>query len=114
MRSKILPCGNYVQEDFDSVMKRYSGFGEDLYKKLKDGYPKVFANLTFYRRVDHQVEDSYAVFADNDSFLAIQLDPLCEVIVLWNNLNRIEIGTWSLDQYSDAITFITEQLSHID
>lgn len=114
MKSEMLPSGDYAQEYYDAVMARYSGFGKNLYQKLRDMYPDVFFNLTFYRRIDYQVEDSYAVFVDGDSFFVIQLDPLCEVIVLWSKLDRIEIGSWSHDEYSEAMAFITDQLSQRD
>lgn len=110
MKNEILSSGSYVPEDFDSFIKRYSGFGKNLYEKLENEYPAIFAYLSFYRRVDYQTEDSYAIFDDSNKAFAIQLDPLCEVIVLWGNHVRIEIGTWSLDEYAESITFIREEL----
>lgn len=83
MATDILASGEYEQEDFDAAVKGYPGFRMDLYLKLNDQLPTVFANLTYYKRVDHQTEDSYAVFNHKNATFVIQLDPLCEVIALW-------------------------------
>jgi hypothetical protein len=36
----------------------------------------------------------------------IQLDPDIEVIILGNQENRMEIGSWSEDEIEDAFAFI--------
>jgi hypothetical protein len=110
MTDRILGLGQYHQEEFDDLNKRYSGFGKEIYTRLKSTLPSVFDKLTYYRSLNYQTNDSYAVFKDGDKVFAIQLDPLCEVIVLWNDEKQVEIGTWSADEYGDAISFIKTEL----
>jgi hypothetical protein len=104
------PSEDYEQEDFSNMAARYSGFGSQLYEKLKDALPITFDKLTFYRNIRHQNEHSYAVYRDGAKSFAIQLDPICEVIVLWNLQYHIEIGAWSKDGFLDAIQFIKTTL----
>jgi hypothetical protein len=107
---QILGQRDYVREDFEEMCRRYEGFGKDIYTKLRLILPSVFDRLTYYRATTYQTEDSYAVYKDGTAEFAIQLDPLCEVIVLWNSKTQIEIGTWSTDEYSEAIDFIRGNL----
>ncbi|BDD12661.1 hypothetical protein FUAX_50930 (plasmid) [Fulvitalea axinellae] len=93
MKSDLLIEKNdFIEERFAEMNTRYKGFGKDLYLKIKDELPEVFEGLKFYQRIKHQIEDSYAIFNDKTTPFAIQLDPLCEVIVLWNHTLQIEIG----------------------
>jgi hypothetical protein len=110
MVEKILGSGQYLQERLEDVDKRYSGFGKEIYAKLKLTLPSVFDKLTYYRSLSHQPLDSYAVFEDGKKMFAIQLDPLGEVIALWDNEKQVEIRTWSTDEYTEALSFIRTEL----
>jgi hypothetical protein len=110
MEQKLLiPADDFTIEIFEYAIKRYSGFGKDLYKLIKQEIPIVFEKLVFYKRISIQQEDSYAIYTDKEKSFAIQLDPLCEVIVLWNENIHTEIGTWSEDVYEEAIGFIESE-----
>jgi len=111
---QILGQRDFVREEFEEVSTRYQGFGKDIYTKLRSMLPSVFDRLTYYRATTYQTEDSYAVYSDGTTEFAIQLDPLCEVIVLWNRATQIEIGTWSTDEYSEAVEFIKRNLLILD
>lgn len=99
---------------FHSIPTRFdvrpSGFGKEIYQKIKDSLPFVFDNLSYYKDVTFQTKDSYAVFREDKTAFGIQLDPICEVIVLWNDHTQVEIGTWSKDEYAEAIEFILNHL----
>ena len=66
-------------------------------------------NLRFFRSSDFQSEDVYAIYASPDKIFAIQLDPDCAVICLWDEVDYpIEIGDWSTEPYDEAINFMQE------
>lgn len=100
----------YIQESLEEFDNRYSGFGGQLYSKLSYDLPPVFRNLVFYKKKTGQTGNSYAEFVDFRSPFAIQLDPIGEVIVLWNKEKHIEIGFWSNDPYKDALEVIRKEL----
>ena len=107
MKTDLLTSNeDYIEETFDDVSRRYSGYGKEIYRRLRDEMPKVFNNLTYYQCLTSQTQDSYAIYSHNDKSFAIQLEPIGEVIVLWNNEKQIEIGFWSKDEYRDTINFI--------
>ena len=99
-----------IEETYLDVISRYPGFGHELYSLLKDYHPEVFKRLTFYKRLELQTEDSYAVYDDGPRSFAIQLDPLCEVIVLWNHEFQTEIGTWCEDPVEEALHLIGTEM----
>lgn len=104
------PREDFVIETFDEFEKRYLGFGKEIYINVKENLPSIFDDLVFYKRINFQLEDSYAEFKNDKFPFFIQLDPLCEVIVLWNGSKQIEIGYWSDNEYVDAINFIKSEL----
>jgi len=110
MKTKLLnPSENYSEETYSEFENRYVGFGKEIYLKIKEKTPDVFHKLTFYKQIDSQTEDSYAEYSDINQLFAIQLDPTCEVIVLWNEQKQVEIGIWSNNEYGDAIDFIKSE-----
>jgi hypothetical protein len=111
MNKKLLtPFEDFEIESYDEFINRYTGFGKELYLKISDELPDVFNELTFYKRINQQPKDSYALCLGGAYSFAIQLDPLCEVIVLWNELKHIEIGRWSENEYHDAINYMKLEL----
>ncbi|AUD03536.1 hypothetical protein [Spirosoma pollinicola] len=95
----------YVKENYDDFMSRYSGFGEDLYSLLSEQLPEVFRKLTFYKGIVYQTEDSYAVFIGEPAF-GIQLDPLIEVVVIWDHSRHAEFSSWLNDGHSAVLEYI--------
>ena len=105
----LQPREDFVFETFDDFEKRYDGFGKEIYLKIKEKLPEIFNNLVLYKRIN-QLEDSYAECTNDKFSFGIQLDPLCEVIVLFNDTKQIEIGYWSENEYVEAINFIQSEL----
>ncbi|MDP8033588.1 hypothetical protein QJU43_04635 [Pasteurella atlantica] len=100
----------FVSETFDEFEKRYVGFGKELYLNIKEKFPDIFNHLVFYKSINYQLEDSYAEYKNDKFSFSIQLDPLCEVIVLSNSTKQIEIGYWSKNELVEAINFIQSEL----
>ncbi|WP_026727392.1 hypothetical protein [Flavobacterium denitrificans] len=102
---------DYIEEKFEEVLVRYNRFGKDLYNVIKEELPDVFKYLKYYRTIKYgnigQLEDSYATYNDGDILFAIQLEPECEVICLYNREIHIEISDWNNnDYYKQSIEFI--------
>lgn len=102
----------FQKETLEKVQERYSGFGGNLYNLIEEQLPEVFLKLSFYQQTTCQIEDSYALYEDRDNpekSFVIQLDPLCEVIVIWNLNIHTEIGTWSEDPELESLMFIQDE-----
>jgi len=106
----LSPSGDFVIETYDDFESRYRGFGKEIYYRIKQTLPEVFRHFTFYRCLTSQKVDSYAEYESDKLAFCIQLDPLGEVIVLWNQEKQIEIGFWTKDVYNEAIIYIQIQL----
>lgn len=105
----LQPREDFIIETFDDFKNRYFGFGKEIYSKIKDDLPEIFDKLVFYKRLNFQIEDSYAECKNDQFSFCIQLDPLCEVIALWNDTKQIEIGYWSENEYLSAINYINSE-----
>jgi hypothetical protein len=107
MTEPLLPTHFVFQpETYEAMRSRYDGFGLDVFEAMKSSMPSVFEALRFYRESSHQPSDVYAVCHWNQTSFAIQLDPDCEVICLWDRSIQTEIGTWESDPASAALDFI--------
>ena len=102
----------YKVEKFEEMLIRYNGYGKSLFSELKSDYPDIFEHLVFYQRIDIE-EDCYAIYEKENVSFAIQLEPLCERIVLWNNTSIIEIGNWVTNENEEAIKYIRQNLMDI-
>jgi len=90
-------------------MARYTGFGKHLFTQMAERIPGAFDNLKFFRTTDFQSEDVYAIYTALNEVFAIQLDPDCTVICLWDKEDyHVEIGDWSPNAYEEAINFMHE------
>lgn len=91
-------------------MTRYSGFGENLFSKVETRFPGAISKIRFFRPQIHQTDDVWACYTDGSLVFAIQLDPSCERITLWNEKpdSHMEIGTWSDDVYEEALKEMEE------
>ncbi len=105
MHSLLNDNWTYTPETREDVSRRYSGFGCELYDRMAALLPECYAALRFYRADCHQTEDSYAVCVISHPF-AVQLDPDCRVICLWDEEIHVEIGTWSDTPYHESFEFI--------
>lgn len=104
----------FTHENINDFSDRYKGFGKDIYEIIKQELPDIYARLKYYRNTIGQTGDSYAEFMDDYHHFAIQLEPIGEVIVLWNKTKQIEIGTWSEDEYRETINYIKNELLTIN
>ena len=102
----ILFEGEYEQENYQEFNARYKGFGKDIYSKMNRELPFVLDNIKLYKKVDYQLPDSFSVFDNGKSTFAIQLDPECEVIIIWNKKTQIEFGNWTIDLYNSVFNGI--------
>ena len=105
----ILQDWEYREESWGEFNKRYSGFGKDLYINIKERFPEIFEKLKYYQSVEFQTEDSFATYSDGITTFGIQLDPLIEVIVLWNKENHLEITSYTDNEYEVAMNFIKKK-----
>lgn len=84
-------------------MLQIGRFRKGLYRIIKKELPSVFKKLKFYKAIKStekyvvraQVEDSYAIYDDDEIGFSIQLDLETEVICLNNWKTQIEIGDWN-------------------
>ena len=95
----------YSPETHHDFALRYSGFGRELYKRMATALPDCHAALRYFRADCWQTDDSFAVCSIAHPF-AVQLDPDCEVICLWDERIHVEIGTWSAEPYKESSEFI--------
>ena len=101
---------DFKEETFTEAIDRYSGFGEKMFFELDSHFPGMLSKFRFFQPQQYQQEDIWAIYQDNTFQFAVQLEPSCEVIILWNDnpKDSIEIGTWWDDEYEAAIAFIEE------
>lgn len=113
-------CQEYEEETFSEFLIRYKGFGKEIYLELKNQLPEIYQHLKFYKATKSsnkcvgnypQTEDSYAVYSNGKNSFQIQLDPLCEVIIVWNYEISFETGYWSENEYLETINFIKENFT---
>lgn len=104
------PEQEYISELFDEFIMRYNGFGKEFYTFIKNNLPDVFSLMVFFRDITFQPNDSYAVYSFDKISFAIQLDPDCELIVLWNSKIHAEIGRWSKDPFAEGLEIIKSDL----
>lgn len=115
MNTKLLPKdGKFQLETFTEMSKRYTGFGNNLFTKLLSDEPQIKEQIKFYKRIDSQLEDSYALVSNPNMAIAIQLDPLCEVIIIWNNNVHIEKGHWTENLIQETINSIKSLLKGVN
>jgi len=88
----LTPKELYVKEDFSQFNFRYSGSCKNFYRKLNSELPEIFSKLIFYRNFTH--DDSFAEFLTNELSFVVQLDPDCQVIVLFNNETTVEFSVY--------------------
>lgn len=106
---KLIETWECRLESIIEFENRYTGFGNKLFSILELDLPNLYSHLTFYQNIN-QPEDGVAVYDDSKHSFAIQLDPLIEVIVLWNENNSIEVTSDDGQEYETAIKFIKNKL----
>lgn len=104
------PLKDFRIETYEEFQNRYKGFGKEIYKKIKDKTPNIFNKFEFYKRINFQIDDSYAICKNDEFSFGIQLESEGEIIVLWNGIKQIEIGFWADNEYEEAINFIKSEL----
>lgn len=105
----LLP-NHYVPEPEAEALARYDGFGRELFGLLRHDLPQVV--FEFARNPAEQRDDVWAICHCGLQAFGIQLDPLIEVIVLFDEERCEEIGTWQDDPVGYAIARIREQYAH--
>lgn len=106
---KLIETWECRPESYTDLKKRYDGFGKDLFSILELNLPDLYSHLTFYQNIN-QPEDAVAVYDDSKHSFGIQLDPLIELIILWNENDSIEVTGYDEQYYETAIEFIKNKL----
>lgn len=101
------PAPTWCQEEYAEFEARYEGFGYLFFATLNEAHPHIFDAMRFYRNTRWQTQDAFAVCVTPDPF-AVQLDPDCEVICLWNTHEWVEIGAWSATYERDAMEWVVD------
>ena len=92
-----------IEENYFEFINRYHGFGKGLYYFIKENHPDIYNNLKFYKKKEHSAPDSFALLDKQEKTLAIQLDPECEMIIIWNDKIQLEFGTWEPLDYESIV-----------
>lgn len=111
MDDNIIGNWKLQEETFESSGIRYTGFGFKIFEDIKESLPFVFENLKFYQPIEYQQEDLIAIYKNSEIEFGIQLDPLIEVIVLWNDKQHIEIGFFSENFSIESLDIIKSFLN---
>jgi len=96
-------------ERFDQFNARYFGFGKGLFVELHNRLESHNLNIKFYHG-SVAVEDAFVLLYKNGTEIAIQLDPLIEKIILWDQETRIELGDW----YDNHVELALFAINHWD
>lgn len=109
MHLLLSPRIDLVPEAGADALRRYTGFGRELFDCLFAEMPNLAGKFRFFR--DPGTNDIWSICEDGSSAFGVQLDHDIEVICLWNSSGFDEIGTWFDDPISQAIERIrTEYL----
>lgn len=109
---ELLPeNGKFVIESYYEMNQRYLGFGKDLFQEIYKARKLKQNSIKFFKRIDSQIIDSYAIVTNINSTVAIQLDPECEKIIIWNSIEHYEKGDWITNHIDDSIKTIQLLLS---
>ncbi|PPC76877.1 hypothetical protein WH50_22050 [Pokkaliibacter plantistimulans] len=102
--------GEYEQESYEAMRRRYPGFGVGLFEQLQLRMPGVFAGLRFYYRSNSPFAlDAFAICKGLQTEFAIQLDGDIEMICIWDTDSHIEIGDWyDQDPVTVALDYIRQ------
>jgi len=110
---KMINERGYKSESLQDVMVRYKGFGKDLYTCMDAELPSVMNSIRFFKKTETQPLDSYAVFDNGRSKFALQLDPECEHIIIWNEDKHLEFGFWTTDLYNSVLASIKTEFVNL-
>ena len=86
--------------------ERYSGIGMNLYSYIQSCKPQIFQRLSFYKKKIEHIPDSFAYYDGESTSFAIQMDPDCDVIIIWNSFERKEFGSWDNDINAKVVAWI--------
>jgi hypothetical protein len=106
---KLIETWECRPESYADFKNRYNSFGKDLFSVLVLHLPDLYSHLTFYQNIN-QPEDAVAVYDDSNHSFGIQLDPLIELIILWNEKDSIEVTGYDDQYYDRAIQFIKTKM----
>jgi hypothetical protein len=111
MNDNIIGNSKLQEETFESSGIRYKGFGFEIFEHIQESLPFIFENLKFYQPIEYQQEDLIAIYKNSEIEFGIQLDPLIEVTILWNDKQHIEISFFSENYYIESLDIIKSFLT---
>lgn len=109
MTANILNSWNLKAESYMEAKLRYSGFGYEIFEFFKSELSLNLNNFQFYQPIN-QPEDLIAYYKLDNIEFAVQLDPLCEVICIWNNSISVEVNFFVKDYYAKVIEIIKTKI----
>lgn len=104
---EIQPSIDFYTETESVALGRYDGFGRKVFEILWAAHPHLRGGFHFLR--DPQSDDVWSFCTTSNRDFGLQLDPDIEVICLWDGAESIEIGTWAVDAFADAVAWVTER-----
>ncbi len=109
MTKHILNNWDLKAESYMEAKLRYSGFGCEIFEFFKSELSLNLNDFQFYQPIN-QPEDVIAYYKLGNIEFAVQLDPLCEVICIWNNSISVEINFFVKDYYTKVVEIIKTKI----
>lgn len=96
----------YVEEEYNQFLDRYAGFGKDVVLALIGTKIAKTSDFKFYKSSGKQECDAFFVFVSKNCEFVLQLDPECEVVVVWDEIERVEFTSWSDDVVQEVMLYL--------
>ena len=94
-----------VESELDAL-SRIPAFGQRFFTAAFREFPTLAAVTHFIRRAE-QPEDVYAIL-DYPRGVGIQIDPLTDLIILWDHAGQVEFGDWHGDPVPAALDHLRQ------
>jgi hypothetical protein len=100
---------DWLEESFDSVLLRSTEMGQTLFEQLWKHFPQLKEEIVFLQW-SMQPDDVYAVRDVMDGGFVVQIDPLIELVIVWNEESVREFGAWTPNDnpVADALKYLSE------
>jgi len=102
----LQPSICFEVESVNQVLGRYQWFGKELIKEIIAHECSLARELVFLKYPGSK--DIWAFCNNRSISLGFQIDPDCEVIIVWRNeKDFIEYGVWSSNPVKEAMATIS-------
>ena len=96
----------YIEELYEEVNRRYNGFADTFFEKLKSRFPDIFSKLKFYRAYENKYSNDVNAIYDQEIEFAIALDPYCEAIFMWSKKSKYDFTESDRDPIEEGLKTI--------